>query len=148
MSPRLLALLVPLVLLAPLAPAESPGEYAPRAVVAVSLSAEDAAVAWVPGSVPADAHRVYGLEPSGAAIFLLDTASTETGGAVATVPGGFTRYAVSGIVAGTESPRVLSFAIPPSSCTGYVEVDIDPPSVAVCGPLPTLPIEVRDLPLV
>lgn len=99
--------------------------FAPSDAVA-SGSGPMAVLAWTPGEVAADSYRVYGLSPSQAPLLLLDTATTVSPITfAASVPGGFSEYAVSGVLGGQESGLV--YAISP---TCRLVISWDPPQVA------------------
>lgn len=94
-----------LAILAPVAGADALA-FAPSEVVATP-SGLVAIVAWAPGNTVADSYRVYGLIPGQDPTLLLDTAATAAPVTFAAlVSGDFSAYAVSGVLAGQESPMV------------------------------------------
>lgn len=105
--------------------------FAPSEAVA-SASGPLAVLAWTPGDIVADSYRIYGLIPDHEPFLLLDTATTVAPVTfAASVPGGFSAYAVSGVLDGQES--VLVYAIS-SPCDIFIETD--PPNVVLRNCLP------------
>lgn len=120
---RLALALAFLAVLLPAAGADT-FSYAPSEAVA-SASGPMAILAWTPGEVVADSYRIYGLSPGQSPLLLLDTATTVSPVTfAASVPGGFSEYAVSGVIGGQESGLV--YAISP---TCRLVISWNPPQV-------------------
>lgn len=100
--------------LAPLSGAEdAAAAHAPRLALATPLHDALTLIEWLPGEVAADSYRIYGLDATGAAILLLDTATTPTPATLAvSVPAGYSAYGVSGVHDGAESVRIRALRPP------------------------------------
>ncbi|MFA5861757.1 MAG: hypothetical protein WDA16_08685 [Candidatus Thermoplasmatota archaeon] len=74
-----------------------------------------ALITWTPGTQLADSYNIYGI--SADAITFVGVGS----GGNAPVMGGYTAYAVSGVLGGVESQRVTAAWLP------CIEIDTGPP---------------------
>jgi len=117
------ALLAALFVPAPLASAAEP--FAPLVASATLAPDAQVVVSWVPGAQAADSFNVYGITPEGG-MTLLRAGITDFS---ATMPGGFSSYAVTGVSMGAESAAVRAIQ---GEC-GFV-ISWDPPNVAYVCP--------------
>ena len=123
---RLAFLAIALAVLSATAASDTPDAHAPLRVAAEALDPATALVEWSPGTEPADAYRVYGV--NGATLTLLvDTSDLPAPLALAAaVPAGYDTYAVSGVQANVESAPVLAL---PGAEAGCLYITWDPPGI-------------------
>lgn len=117
--------LLVLLLLSPLASADA--SFAPAAVAVIEVGDADALVAWTTGTALADTYRIYGISAGGGRTLLGEVPPTESDAGSLLVEGGFTTYAVSGVLDGQESAPTYAAR---TECV-TLEIDVVPPGVGV-----------------
>ena len=90
---------------------------APTTVQAEALSSTATLVSWVPGPGVPEEYRVYGLDASGTALTLLAVVDGTPGpDYLATVDGGYARYAVAAYSGGSEGRLVFAGEVRGGDC--------------------------------
>jgi hypothetical protein len=129
-----------LMTLLPLA-ASTTDEIAPTRVIESGNEALGIVLAWLPGTQPADAYRVYGLIDGQPPTLLGEVPGSEYESVwSAGVASGFDAYGVSGVRGEVESIIQKALQTDVDELLPQPCVDLDPPNVILnCGPKLYLP---------